>query len=133
MINGKRVVITYGSFDPLHEGHLNLFRRCREFGDILIVGVATQHSHDLAGSGKILHYSLSERVKAVNDCGLADAVIIEDDVKDEPGDITNYHADVFVMGDDYVGKKDHLKKYCDVVYLPRTPGISSSEIKAKLA
>lgn len=132
MHNGKTVVITYGSFDPLHEGHLNLFRRCKQLGDYLIVGVATQRSHDLANSGKKLLYPLSERVKAVQDCGLVDKVIIEDDIRQDPADIIKYHADYYVMGNDYTGKKDYLNAYCKVVYLPRTEGISSSEIKRRL-
>ena len=131
MINNKKVAITYGSFDPFHYGHLNLFKRIKEFADILIVGVATQRSHDLAGSGKVLTYPLEQRIKWVKETGLADLVIVEDDINQDPYDIKTNNVDYYVMGDDYKGRKDFLNKYCKVIYLPRTQGISSSEIKQK--
>lgn len=132
MRDGKTVVITYGSFDPLHEGHLNLFRRCKQLGDYLIVGVATQKSHDLAGSGKKLLFPLADRINAVKECEFVDEVIIEDDIRQDPYDIMKYNVDYYVMGSDYKGKKDYLNKYCKVVYFSRTEGISSSEIKKGL-
>ena len=125
----KKVARTYGSFDPLHYGHINLFKRIKEFADVLIVGVATQKSHDLAGSGKLLTYPIEQRVQWVKETGLADLVIIEDDINQDPDDIEKYNVDYYVMGDDYKGKKDFLNQYCKVIYLPRTEGISSSEIK----
>lgn len=121
-------VITYGTFDMLHKGHLNLLRRAKELGDYLIVGV-TSDSFD-RGRGKLnVVNNVLERIEAVKASGFADEVIIEDYVGQKIDDILKYEVDVFAIGSDWEGKFDYLKDYCDVVYLSRTEGISSTMLR----
>ena len=123
-------VITYGTFDLLHQGHINLLRRAKELGDYLIVGV-TSDSFD-RGRGKLnVKNNVLERVEAVKKTGYADEVIIEDYLGQKIDDIQRYEIDVFAIGSDWTGKFDYLKEYCDVVYLPRTEGISSTQLRAE--
>ena len=123
-------VITYGTYDLLHQGHLNLLRRAKELGDYLIVGV-TSDSFD-RGRGKLnVHNNVLERVEAVKATGYADEVIIEDYLGQKIDDIQKYDVDIFAIGSDWVGKFDYLNEYCKVVYLPRTEGISSTMLRAK--
>lgn len=123
-------VITYGTYDLLHQGHLNLLRRAKELGDYLIVGV-TSDSFD-RGRGKLnVRNNVLERVEAVKSTGYADAVIIEDYVGQKIDDILKYDVDIFAIGSDWEGKFDYLKELCDVVYLPRTQGISSTQLRAE--
>lgn len=123
-------VITYGTYDLLHEGHLNLLRRAKELGDYLIVGV-TSDSFD-RGRGKLnVFNNVLERVEAVKKTGLADEVIIEDYFGQKIDDIHKYDVDIFAIGSDWEGKFDYLKEYCNVVYLPRTEGISSTQLRAE--
>ncbi len=121
-------VITYGTYDLLHQGHLNLLRRAKELGDYLIVGV-TSDSFD-RGRGKLnVRNNVLERVEAVKATGYADEVIIEDYLGQKIDDIQKYDVDIFAIGSDWVGKFDYLNEYCKVVYLPRTEGISSTMLR----
>lgn len=121
-------VITYGTYDLLHQGHINLLRRAKELGDYLIVGV-TSDSFD-KGRGKLnVRNNVLERVEAVKATGYADEVIIEDYLGQKIDDIQKYDVDIFVIGSDWIGKFDYLKEYCEVVYLPRTEGISSTMLR----
>lgn len=121
-------VITYGTYDLLHQGHVNLLRRAKELGDYLIVGV-TSDSFD-RGRGKLnVRNNVLERVEAVKATGYADEVIIEDYLGQKIDDIQKYDVDIFAIGSDWVGKFDYLNEYCKVVYLPRTEGISSTMLR----
>ena len=123
-------VITYGTYDLLHQGHLNLLRRAKGLGDYLIVGV-TSDSFD-RGRGKLnVRNNVLERVEAVKATGYADEVIIEDYLGQKIDDIQKYDVDIFAIGSDWVGKFDYLNEYCKVVYLPRTEGISSTMLRAE--
>ena len=123
-------IITYGTYDLLHQGHLNLLRRAKEMGDYLIVGV-TSDSFD-RGRGKLnVRNNVLERVEAVKATGYADEVIIEDYLGQKIDDIQKYDVDIFAIGSDWVGKFDYLNEYCKVVYLPRTEGISSTQLRAE--
>lgn len=123
-----RKVITYGTYDLLHHGHLNLLRRAKELGDYLIVGV-TSDSYDRDRGKLNVRNNVLERVEAVKATGYADEVIIEDYVGQKIDDIQKYNVDTFAIGSDWKGKFDYLKEYCEVVYLPRTEGISSTQIR----
>ncbi len=121
-------VITYGTYDLLHQGHINLLRRAKELGDYLIVGV-TSDSFD-RGRGKLnVRNNVLERVEAVKATGFADEVIIEDYLGQKIDDIQKYDIDIFAIGSDWKGRFDYLNEYCKVVYLPRTEGISSTMLR----
>lgn len=123
-------VITYGTYDLLHQGHINLLRRAKELGDYLIVGV-TSDSFD-RGRGKLnVRNNVLERVEAVKATGYADEVIIEDYVGQKIDDIQKYNVDIFAIGSDWEGKFDYLNEFTTVVYLPRTEGISSTMLRAE--
>lgn len=123
-------VITYGTYDLLHQGHINLLRRAKELGDYLIVGV-TSDSFD-KGRGKLnVRNNVLERVEAVKATGYADEIIIEDYLGQKIDDIQRYDVDVFAIGSDWEGKFDYLNEYCKVVYLPRTEGISSTMLRER--
>ena len=123
-------VITYGTFDLLHQGHVNLLRRAKELGDYLIVGV-TSDSFD-KNRGKLnVRNNVLERVAAVKATGYVDEVIIEDYIGQKIDDIQRYNVDIFAIGSDWSGKFDYLSEYCKVVYLPRTEGISSTMLRAE--
>lgn len=124
----KRIVITYGTFDVLHQGHINLLRRAKELGDWLIVGVTTDN-FDLERGKLNTRDSVMKRVQAVKDTGYADEVIIEEYKGQKIDDIQKYNVDVFAIGSDWEGYFDYLKEYCGVVYLPRTQGISSTMLR----
>lgn len=121
-------VITYGTYDLLHQGHINLLRHAKELGDYLIVGV-TSDSFD-RNRGKLnVKNNVLERVEAVKATGFADQIIIEDYVGQKIDDIQKYDVDIFAIGSDWTGKFDYLNEYCKVVYLPRTEGISSTMLR----
>ena len=121
-------VITYGTYDHLHEGHINLLKRAKALGDYLIVGVTTEN-FDI-NRGKInVEQSLMERIEAVKALGIADEVFPEEYVGQKIDDIKRYNVDIFTVGSDWIGHFDYLKEYCEVVYLPRTEGISSTQIR----
>lgn len=123
-------VITYGTYDLLHFGHTRLLERAKELGDYLIVGV-TADGFDQA-RGKInVQQSLMERIEAVKATGLADEVIVEEYEGQKIDDIIRYGVDIFAIGSDWEGKFDYLNEFCQVVYLSRTEGVSSSELRAK--
>ena len=123
-------VITYGTYDLLHQGHINLLRRAKELGDYLIVGV-TSDSFD-RGRGKLnVRNNVLERVEAVRKTGFADEIIIEDYLGQKIDDIQKYDIDIFAIGSDWEGKFDYLNEFCKVVYLPRTEGISSTMLRAE--
>lgn len=123
-------VITYGTYDLLHQGHINLLRRAKELGDYLIVGV-TNDIFD-RNRGKLnVRNNVLERVEAVKATGLADQIIIEDYVGQKIDDIQKYDVDIFAIGSDWEGQFDYLNEYCKVVYLPRTEGISSTMLRAE--
>ncbi len=123
-------VITYGTFDLLHYGHTNLLKRAKDLGDYLIVGV-TAEAYDMA-RGKInVKQSLSERIENVRETGLADEIIVEEYEGQKIDDIRRYGADIFAIGSDWKGKFDYLSDYCKVVYLDRTKGISSTELRSE--
>lgn len=118
-------VITYGSFDLFHEGHYRLLQRAKALGDYLIVGVTTEAYDESRGKLNIID-SLMERIENVKKTGFADEVIIEDHVGQKVEDIQKYHVDIFTIGSDWNGSFDYLKEFCEVVYLERTKGISST-------
>lgn len=128
IVVGMKKIITYGTFDLLHQGHINLLRRAKELGDYLIVGV-TSDAYDKERGKLNVHDSLIERVEAVKNTGLADEVIVEEFEGQKILDIQKYDIDTFAIGSDWEGKFDYLREYCNVVYLSRTKGISSTELR----
>lgn len=125
-------VITYGTYDLLHYGHIRLLERAKALGDYLIVGV-TADGFDWT-RGKInVQQSLMERIDAVRKTGLADEIIIEEYEGQKIDDIIKYDVDIFTVGSDWVGKFDYLNEYCKVIYLDRTQGVSSSELRQENA
>jgi len=124
-------VITYGTFDLLHYGHINLLRRAKQYGDYLIVALSTDEFN--LGKGKKCYFSYEQRKRLVESVRYVDLVIPECSWDQKRSDMHEYHIDTFVMGDDWKGKFDFLKdEGVEVVYLPRTPEISTSQIKSDL-
>jgi glycerol-3-phosphate cytidylyltransferase len=123
-------VITYGTYDLLHEGHINLLRRAKALGDYLIVGV-TNDSFDRERGKLNVRNNVLERIEAVKATGIVDQVIIEDYVGQKIDDILKYDVDIFAIGSDWEGKFDYLSEFCEVVYLPRTEGVSSTMLRAE--
>ena len=123
-------VITYGTYDLLHQGHINLLHRAKELGDFLIVGV-TNDNFDRERGKLNVRNNVLERVESVKATGLADKVIIEDYIGQKIDDIQKYGVDIFAIGSDWEGKFDYLNEFCQVVYLPRTEGISSTMLRAE--
>ena len=121
-------VITYGTFDLFHEGHLRLLKRAKELGDYLIVGVTTEHFDEARGKINVIDSCL-ERVENVRRTGLADEIIIEDHMGQKMEDIQKYQIDIFAIGSDWEGAFDYLGNLCRVVYLERTPNISSTMLR----
>ena len=118
-------VITYGTFDLLHKGHIRLLERAKTLGDYLIVGV-TSDDFDKARGKLNVQQNLMERIEAVRATGIADEIVVEEYEGQKIEDIQKYDVDIFTVGSDWCGKFDYLKDYCQVIYLPRTEGISSS-------
>lgn len=126
-----RRVITYGTFDLLHYGHINLLRRAKKMGDYLIVALSTDE-FNWNSKQKKCYFSYEKRKQLLEAVRYVDLVIPEENWEQKITDIQLYKVDTFVMGDDWKGKFDFLKDYCEVVYLPRTPEISTTQIKKEL-
>ncbi len=125
-----RRVITYGTFDVLHYGHINLLKRAKSLGDYLIVACSTDEFNKIKGKKAL--YPFEERKKMLESLRFVDLVIPEENWEQKASDIRNFFVDIFVMGDDWSGKFDELKRLCEVVYLPRTPDVCSTNTKSKL-
>ena len=123
-------VITYGTFDLFHIGHLNLLKRAKALGDYLIVAVSSDEFN--LQKGKVCKIKDTDRMQIVEAIKYVDQVIPETSWDQKIEDVKKYDVDVFVMGDDWKGKFDFLKDYCEVVYLPRTEGICSTQLKEEL-
>lgn len=124
-------VITYGTFDLLHYGHIHLLQRAKKLGDYLIVALSTD-DFNTREKGKTTYFSFEERKLLLESIRYVDLVIEETCWDQKERDVMQYQADVFVIGDDWTGKFDFLKSQCEVVYLPRTPEISTTRIKEEL-
>ena len=123
-------IITYGTFDVLHYGHINLLKRARALGDYLIVGLSTDEFNLI--KQKESFYTYEQRKTILEACRYVDLVIPEDTWEQKVSDIKKYQADVFVMGNDWSHKFDFLQDFCEVVYLKRTPDVCSTETKKYL-
>ena len=123
-------VITYGTFDLIHRGHINILRRAKAMGDYLIVALSTDEFN--AGKGKEVYYTYEERKQILEAIKYVDEVIPETRWEQKIDDVVRHGVSVFVIGEDWTGKFDFLKPYCEVVYLPRTEGISTTQIKNDL-
>lgn len=121
-------VITYGTYDLFHQGHYNLLKRAKDLGDYLIVGVTTDN-FDLERGKMNTCNNVMERIEAVKATGLADQIVIEEYKGQKIDDIQKYGVDIFAIGSDWEGYFDYLKEFCEVVYLPRTEGISSTQLR----
>ena len=123
-------VITYGTYDLLHIGHINLLKRARALGDYLLVVLSTDEFNAL--KHKTAYHSYEDRKSILEAIRYVDEVIPETCWEQKVSDVVDNHIDIFVMGDDWEGQFDFLKEYCEVVYLPRTDGISTTKIKSDL-
>jgi glycerol-3-phosphate cytidylyltransferase len=126
-----RTVLTYGTFDLLHAGHLNLLQRARGLGDRLAVGISTNEFN--ASKGKKTIIGFEDRLEIVRSIRYVDEVFPESCWDQKVEDVRRFNASIFVMGDDWEGKFDFLQEVCEVVYLPRTPGVSSTYLRAKVS
>lgn len=126
----KKVILTYGTFDLFHIGHLNLLQRLRALGDELIVAVSTDEFNALKGKKTIVPFQ--DRIEIVRALQCVDLAIPEENWQQKVDDIHHYGVSIFGMGHDWEGHFDELRKHCEVVYLPRTEGISSTQLKASL-
>ena len=124
-------IITYGTFDLLHYGHINLLRRAKELGDYLIVALSTDE-FNWNEKQKKCYFTYEQRKKLLEAIRYVDLVIAEENWEQKVSDVKEFRVDTFVMGDDWEGKFNFLKEYCEVVYLPRTPEISTTQIKQEL-
>lgn len=123
-------VLTYGTFDLLHRGHINILKRAKNLGDYLVVAVSSDEFNAI--KNKKAYHSFEDRKYILEAIKYVDEVIREDDWDQKISDVENHNIDIFVMGDDWEGKFDELKEYCEVVYLPRTKDISTTKIKEEL-
>lgn len=121
-------VITYGTYDLFHQGHYNLLKNAKELGDYLIVGVTTEHFDEARGKVNVID-DIMTRIENVRSTGFADEIIVEDHEGQKIEDIQRYSVDIFTVGSDWIGTFDYLKQFCEVVYLPRTPDISSTALR----
>ena len=126
----EKIVLTYGTFDMFHIGHLNLLNRLKSLGDKLIVAVSTDEFNSIKGKKTLIPFE--QRALIVQNIKCVDMVISEKNWEQKIDDIKKYNVDIFAMGDDWKGKFDFLKDYCEVVYLPRTQNISTTELKKEL-
>ena len=131
IIDGKfKTVLTYGTFDLLHYGHLEILKRASLLGDKLIVGVSTDKFNEIKGKTCVLPYQ--KRKELIESLDYVDKVIPENNWDQKVTDIQGNNIDIFVIGDDWEGKFDELKDFCEVIYLPRTKGISSTKLRSIL-
>ena len=126
----EKIVLTYGTFDMFHIGHLNLLNRLKRLGDKLIVAVSTDEFNSIKGKKTLIPFE--QRALIVQNIKCVDMVISEKNWEQKIDDIKKYNVDIFAMGDDWQGKFDFLKEYCEVIYLPRTQNISTTELKKEL-
>jgi glycerol-3-phosphate cytidylyltransferase len=126
-----KTILTYGTFDLFHIGHLKLLERLKSLGDYLIVAVSTDDFNEIKNKKVVIAYA--ERAEIVAAIRYVDKVIPEENWEQKVADIKNYDVDVFAMGDDWTGKFDFLKEFCEVVYLPRTEGVSTTELKKSMS
>ena len=124
-------IITYGTFDLLHYGHINLLQRAKALGDYLIVALSTDE-FNWNSKQKKCYFTSEQRKRLLEAVRYVDLVIPEENWEQKINDVKEFKVDTFVMGDDWKGKFDFLKDYCEVVYLPRTPEISTTQIKNDL-
>lgn len=124
-------VITYGTFDLLHYGHINLLQRAKALGDYLIVALSTDEFNSVE-KNKVTYFTYEERKRLLEAIRYVDLVIPEEGWEQKITDVQEFKVDTFVMGDDWKGKFDFLKEHCEVVYLERTPEISTTKIKKDL-
>lgn len=122
-----KTVITFGTFDVFHVGHINILQRAASLGDQLIVGVSTD-ALNFSKKGRNPIYSEDDRMKIVNSLRYVNLCFPEESLEKKAEYIQRFGADLLVMGDDWLGKFDYLKEFCEVVYLPRTPSVSTTEI-----
>lgn len=127
-----KTVITFGTFDLFHIGHVNILRRAATFGERLVVGVSSDELN-YAKKGFNPLFSLDDRMAIVASLRFVDEVFVERTLEDKRDYVQAHHADVLVMGDGWAGRFDELSDVCDVVYLPRTPDISSADVRRRLA
>lgn len=123
----SRRVITFGTFDVFHIGHVNILERAKKVGDYLIVGVSSDQLN-FSKKQRYPVYNQEQRLKIVESLRFVDEVFVEESLELKPDYISLFQADVLVMGDDWAGRFDDMRSHCEVVYLPRTPSISTSEI-----
>lgn len=123
-------VITYGTFDLMHHGHINILKRAKALGDYLVVGLSTDEFNAI--KGKAAYHSYRDRKLVLEAIKYVDEVIPEQEWGQKVEDIQSHDIDIFVMGSDWEGKFNELSEYCDVIYLPRTEGISTTKIKTDL-
>jgi glycerol-3-phosphate cytidylyltransferase len=126
-----RVGITFGTFDLLHVGHINILERAKQVCDYLVVGVSTD-ALSMSKKGVAPVYSQDERLKIVSSLRVVDYVFLEESLEEKAEYIRRFNADVLVMGQDWAGKFDHLRDLCEVLYLPRTPHISTTQVRAEV-
>ena len=126
-----RVGITFGTFDLLHVGHINILERAKAVCDYLVVGVSTDELN-VAKKGVAPVYSLEERLKIVGSLRVVDFVFPEESLERKAEYIRQFRADVLIMGQDWAGKFDDLRELCEVLYLPRTPHISTTQVRAEI-
>lgn len=126
----EKIVLTYGTFDMFHIGHLNLLNRLKNLGSKLIVAVSTDEFNSIKGKKTLIPFE--QRALIVQNIKCVDMVISEKNWEQKIDDIKKYNVDIFAIGDDWQGKFDFLKDYCEVIYLPRTQNISTTELKKEL-
>lgn len=124
-------ILTYGTFDTMHWGHINILKRASELGNYLLVGISSDEFNAI--KGKKSYHDFETRKQMVESIVYVDKAIAEHNWDQKVKDIKDYDIDVLVMGDDWEGEFDHLREYCEVIYLPRTKSISSTQIKKILS